>query len=236
MAGTPFVRALHTGPPMEEGKDVVAIQRAMVRKKCLVGPVTAGAYAENTWEAVAAYQKRVGIQATGNYGKATHEKLVRNGGFDAYGGLLLTQAIEELKPDARDAIVRMGFWYYSQRSKMGYYDGRPIETIWEGIRPPSIPRHLDCSGFFITTYWATGNVSVLGGKNSHGYGNTWSLASLGTPIDVPQLKPGDAIFYGDCSHVALFAGNGSVLSFGSYPLKYLPYNYRHIWGCRSYLP
>ena len=236
MAGTPFVRPLHTGPPMEEGKDVVAIQRALVKKKCLTGPVTGGAYAENTWEAVKKYQKRVGIQATGNYGIATHKKLVTNGGFDAYGGWLLTQAVKELKPDMRDAVVRTGFWYYSQRKGIKYDQGRPIATVWFGIKPPSTPKYLDCSGFFITTYWVNGYIEMLGHENAQGWGNTWSLSSYGTPINAAQLRPGDAVFYGNCSHVALFAGNGSVISMGSYPIKYLPYNYRKIWGCRSYLP
>lgn len=239
MAGTPFARALHTGPPMEQGKDVTAIQRALVKKKCLVGEVTVGAFAEKTWDAVAKYQKRKGIQPTGNYGISTHKALVADKGFDAYGSLLLTEAVQDLKPkpDPRDAIVRIGWWYYGQKWKMRYDQGRPIQTIWHGIRPPSLPRYLDCSGFCITTYWANGKQALLGDENAHGYGNTWSLAAHGTPVTVAQLQPGDFVFYySDCHHVALYVGNDSVLSFGSYPMKYLPVGYASVWGCRSYLP
>lgn len=243
MAGTPFVRPLKTGPPMEEGKDVVAVQRAMVRLGHLKGPVTGGAYAEKTWDAVKSFQLEMIKQgllepgsATGNYGSNTHKAVVKKKGFDSYGGWLLTEAVQDQKPDPRDAIVRTGFWYYSQRTKIDYEQYRPITTVWYGIKPPSTPKYLDCSGFFITTYWANGLAAKLGRENAQGFGNTWSLSGYGTPVAIPQLRPGDAVFYGNCSHVALYAGGGSVISMGSYPMKYLPVTYRSVWGCRSYLP
>lgn len=236
MAVVPYPRVLKPGKPLETGKDVFAVQRALRAAGVLKGAVVDSAYAEKTYEGVMEFQRTVGIQATGNYGKPTHVKLAKH--FDAYGRWLLAEAVEDLKPDEREKVVNAAWWYYGQRWNIHYSQSRPISTLYYGIRPPNAPRYLDCSGFVISAYWAAGLIAKLGSLNAHGYGNTWSLVRYGTPIELEEARPGDLVFYGNCSHVAIVVnGKPNVLSDGHYPMGYYPARYRHdIWGVRSYLP
>lgn len=231
----PFVRPLILGPPLEQGKDVTAIQRSLKDAGVLTKPVTTSAYAENTWDAIKQFQRSNGIQPTGNYGRDTHAKLAPH--FDAYGRWLLKEAIGDLKPDPRDQIVQTAFWYFGQRSRTAYNQARPIRTVYYGIRPPEAPNMLDCSGLAITCYWVNGLQHYLGDENAHGFGNTWSLARHGVPVDIALVRPGDLVFYyTDCSHVAVYVGNGRVVSNGHYPMSLYSVRYAHVWGARSYLP
>lgn len=231
----PYVRPLYPGKPLEVGKDVTAIQRALRDASVLTKPVTTASYAENTWEAVTAFQRAHHIQATGAYGKATHAALAPH--FDAYGRWLLVEAKEDLRPDPRENVVQTAFWYYGQRYKIRYSKSRPIQTVYYGIRPPETPRELDCSGLAITCYWVNLLAHFLGDENAHGFGNTWSLARHGKSVSTHDLRPGDLVFYySDCSHVAVYVGGGRVISNGHYPMGLYFLDYAPIWGCRSYLP
>lgn len=230
----PYVRALYHGPPPEQGKDVTAIQRALRAEGSLTKPVTTASYAENTWEAVRTFQKKRAIQPTADYGKQTHAELASY--FDAYGRWLLTEAIDDLKPDPREKVAQTALWYYGQRTRIAYSQARPIQTVYYGIRPPEIPRVLDCSGLAITCYWVNGLAYKLGDENAHGFGNTWTLAKYGSTVLQGNLKPGDLVFYyADCHHVAVYVGNGKVVSNGHYPMGLYDVCYAPVWGCRSYL-
>lgn len=231
----PFVRPLYPGAPLEQGKDVTAVQRALRDAGALTKAVTTASYAENTWKAVTAFQHENGIHATGAYGKATHAKLAPH--FDPYGRWLLVQGIHDLKPDPREQVVQTAYWYYGQRLKIAYNKARAILTVYYGIEPPEAPKYLDCSGLAITTYWANGLAHFLGDENAHGFGNTWSLARHGKSVSIADLRPGDLVFYYEsCSHVAVYVGNGRVISNGHYPMGLYAVGYAPIWGCRSYLP
>lgn len=231
----PFVRPLYPGAPLEQGKDVTAIQRALRDAGALTRPVTTSSYAENTWKAVTAFQRQKGIQATGAYGRATHVALSPH--FDAYGRWLLVEAKEDLKPDPREHVAQTAYWYYGQRVKIAYSQIRPIQTVYYGIRPPEVPGRLDCSGLAISCYWANGLAWYLGSENAHGFGNTWSLARHGKSVSIVDLRPGDLVFYyPSCSHMAVYVGNGRVVSNGHYPMGLYNVTYAPVWGCRSYLP
>jgi cell wall-associated NlpC family hydrolase len=81
---------------------------------------------------------------------------------------------------------------------MGYpyrYGGRDINT------------GLDCAGFVNWVF-------------THGpAGKTWTSMSVGglyneiggTHVSVDDMKPGDIIFFGDLSHVAIYAGDGYII-------------------------
>lgn len=231
----PFARPLYPGPPLEQGKDVTAVQRALKAEGSLTRAVTSASYAENTWLAVEGFQKKKGIQPTGAYGKATHAALAPY--FDAYGRWLLAEAIDDLKPDPREKVAQTAFWYYGQRSRIAYSQSRPIPTVYYGIRPPEVPHSLDCSGLAITCYWVNGLAHYLGDENAHGFGNTWTLAKYGKSVSTADLRAGDLVFYySDCHHVAVYVGNGKVVSNGHYPMSYYAVGYAPVWGCRSYLP
>ena len=233
-AVVPFVRPLYPGKPLETGKDVTAVQRALREAGSLTRPVATAAYAENTWKAVSDFQRKHGIQASGAYGKATHAKLAPF--FDAYGRWLLVEAQNDLKPDPREKVVQTAYWYYGQRMKIAYNQSRPILTVYYGIRPPEAPKYLDCSGLAITCYWVNGLAHFLGDENAHGFGNTWSLARHGKGVSVHDLRAGDLVFYyTDCSHVAVYAGGGKVVSNGHFPMGLYPVDYAPVWGARSYL-
>lgn len=226
---------------MESGRDVKAIQRALQAAKVLnPGTSKPTVYAEATWNAVTRFQKMNKIQPTGHYGKPTHLKLAKY--FDVYGRWLLNEAaadlqFNEVEKQRRQRVVQAAFFYYSERYQLGYSQARPIPTVYYGTHPPELPRSLDCSGLAITCYWVPGLIGYLGLRNMGGYGNTWSLDDYGTQISVPELRLGDLTFYGNLSHVAIYVGGGRVISHGSAagPLL-LPYNYRPLTKCRSYLP
>lgn len=74
----------------------------------------------------------------------------------------------------------------------------------------------------------------------NGFGYTGTLLAGGKKCLQRDILPGDAIMYGytmvarpgfpvgSPTHVALYVGNGKVLSLGSYPMGYYPYDYRSI--------
>jgi peptidoglycan hydrolase-like protein with peptidoglycan-binding domain len=238
-----FVRPLRVGEPVESGKDVTAIQRALVQANVLKpGAAAQGLYAERTWQAVKRFQTATGVKPlTGNYGKDTHRKLTPF--FDRYGRWLLNEAKTDLleqqaEQQRRERVRQACHFYYSERDDIGYSQARPIPTVYHGIRPPQVPRYLDCSGLAITVYWVAGVLSYLGAQNGAGYGNTWSLARYGVLVKPDELRPADLVFYGsDLGHVAIYVGDGRVVSHGSWPGPLLlPWDYRGVHSCRSYLP
>jgi hypothetical protein len=128
---------------------------------------------------------------------------------------------------ARERIVKAAELAASyNKSKYIYLEVRPIPKSLFGkgmIR-------TDCSGFVTLCYKAAG-LQDPNGNNYNGSGNTGTLASHGRKIHAGQLKPGDLVFYGGGwsypGHVAIYADNGQVISFGSPGgPRILPINYR----------
>lgn len=141
------------------------------------------------------------------------------------------------KKDPRAQVVDAARFYLANARHIAYSQTRPIVTISRNIRPPDIPHALDCSGLAITCYWVAGIASELGEENAHGYGNTWSLADHGRAVKASELRPGDLVFYGNCSHVAVYEGAGKIITNGHYPMSREKVTYRSdYWGARSYLP
>ncbi|MCM2414589.1 MULTISPECIES: C40 family peptidase [unclassified Streptomyces] len=64
------------------------------------------------------------------------------------------------------------------------------------------PNSFDCSGL---TQWAYAQAGVQITRT------TYTQINQGTPIGRSQLKPGDLVFFSNTSHVALYAGNNTVL-------------------------
>ena len=238
-----FVRPLRKGSPVESGRDVTAIQRALVKAKVLQpGKAAPGLYAEQTWRAVQRFQQAASVSPqSGHYGPETHRKLTPF--FDRYGRWLLNEARADLleaerERQVRARVVQAAHFYYSERDAIGYSQARPVPTIYYGLRPPQVPRYLDCSGLALTCYWVAGCLPVLGREHQGGYGNTWSLTRYGVQVTVDELRPADFVFYGsDVGHMAVYVGSGRVVSHGSWPGPLLlPVGYREINSCRSYLP
>lgn len=235
-------RELKEGSPKEKGQDVKAMQRALQAIGALETGYVVGTYGPRTIAAVKKFQKHHGLTVDGDYGLATHKKLSPS--FDAYGRWLEVESLKKLKPDPRLAVVHTAYFYYAHRASIAYSQARPVSTIYYHIKPPALPRAMDCSGFFMTCYWVNDLLAKLApGADEHGAGNTWSLWRGGHSVELSALKPGDAVFYdgshGTLQHISLYVGNGRVLSNGHYPMGLYPVNMApgilRIHGARSYL-
>lgn len=181
--------------------------------------------------------KKAGLPAYGVVGPALDRAMRDAGAYDDISDLLFQQHIVQTSPaDPRDLVCEAARFYLEHARQIAYSQARPIPTLAHGISPPDIPNALDCSGLAITAYWIPGLIDKLGWQNSNGYGNTWTLAAHGHAVRSDQLKPGDLVFYGACSHVAIYEGGGKVITNGSYPMSRQRLMYRHdYWGSRSYL-
>lgn len=181
--------------------------------------------------------RQAGLPEYGVVGPALFKAMDADGAFDAVSRSLFTEyAMSIAKPDPRQQVVDAARFYLENARHIAYSQARPFSTIAHGIAPPDIPNALDCSGLAITCYWVAGVNAVLGRENQGGYGNTWTLAAHGTSVRSSDLRPGDLVFYGACSHVAVYEGGGKVITNGHYPMSRERLMYRtDYWGARSYL-
>lgn len=209
---------------------------------------------------LAAFRKqRLSVRQTFGVGKRTlAKKAARRAGLPQYGvvgpglyramwdaqaydvtarTLLADYAAAQARLEPRARVVEAARFYLKHAREIHYSQSRPVITVSRNIRPPDIPPYLDCSGLAITCYWVAGLADRLGQENSRGYGNTWSLADHGRPVKAAELKPGDLVFYGNCSHVAVYEGNGKVITNGHYPMSRERLMYRgDYYSARAYLP
>jgi peptidoglycan hydrolase-like protein with peptidoglycan-binding domain len=243
MTKVAFCRSLAVG---SRGKDVVAHKRALSRAAPDLYPWAGNnftPYFGPRFEAaVQRYQARIGLRpATGKIGNATHEALERakahnkpnEPAFDAMAVALAQAFCTQFVKTPRDLIVDAAFYWYSKRQNIAYSQTRPYQKG----KPPWLPSRWDCSSFVTNCYYAA-NVPDPNGRNYDGLGYTGTLMSNGRQIVKTELKPGDLIFYGynrytrpgfpygSPNHVALFVGDGMVLSMGRYPMGYYKYDYR----------
>lgn len=73
-----------------------------------------------------------------------------------------------------------------------------VPYVWGGASPSG----FDCSGL---TMWAWSQAGVGLPRV------TYSQRSAGQVVPISALQPGDLVFYSGFSHVALYAGGGSVI-------------------------
>jgi hypothetical protein len=113
-----------------------------------------------------------------------------------------------------------------------------MQGVREQIRPPRFPHFEDCSSFATWCYWAAGAPDPNGlGYNGSGF--------TGTQVEHGRVtadpRPGDLVFYGGTAsvpaHVAVYVGNGRVVSHGSDAAPFLlAVDYRPINQIRTYVP
>lgn len=195
-------------------------------------------FGRNAVKHLKAFQRKHGLKADGVYGPNTHKKLTRY--FDSYGAYLMKKTIIPKPTSKRQAVVNAAVFGYHNRGSIHYtMSSLRMYGVRNHIKPPHIPRYEDCSSFATWCYYVAG-ASDPNGFGYAGWGYTGTLISHGTRISITQARPGDLIFYGRYwipSHVAIYIGNGRVISHGSEvgPLL-LPWNYRgDIHSIRSYL-
>ena len=131
---------------------------------------------------------------------------------------------------ARDLLKSAAMAMYNHRAQAHYT--RDWSLRWYGINhnvhPPNAPKYSDCSSAATWVYW-----TVFGrGKdflNNEGWkaGNTDSMIKHGRTVPLSQLRIGDLVFYGHpVGHVAIFVGNGMVISHGGDPVCHCSLHYR----------
>lgn len=130
--------------------------------------------------------------------------------------------------EQRAAVRAVAMYGYYRRDEIDYDQGQRAADF---SPPPNVPAHLDCSSFAEWCYKSCG-IDDPSNQNYHPIGNTRTQVANGTAIhSINGLNPGDLIFYGGTpsypGHVAVYAGNGKVISMGSDPGPLiLPINYR----------
>lgn len=181
---------------------------------------------------------KAGLPQYGVVGPALYAAMWDDEAYDVTARQQLDEYAKSLdKKNPRELVVDAARFYLANARHIAYSQSRPIVTISRNIRPPDIPHALDCSGLAITCYWVAGVAEALGNANAHGAGNTWSLADHGRAVKAAELRPGDLVFYGNCSHVAVYEGAGKVITNGHYPMSREKLTYRSdYWSARAYLP
>jgi hypothetical protein len=248
LGAVPFCRPLREGA---RGLDVVAVKRTLSR----AGHMEWGAFTQ-TWgdgamRACRSFQASARLEQSGHYGKPTHDALLRAKrkghpgelAWDAYGRTLMVQfcAAAADEPRVRTAIVDAARFWNRRRAEIDYSQVRPFQLA----RPPEVPSRIDCSGFVAICHMAGGakNPNVQGGSPLpwNGLGYTGTLMNGGRRCSVDELRPGDLVFYGSTTtpspafpvgsptHVALWIGDGNVMSHGrSEGPELFGYSYRAI--------
>lgn len=235
----PFRRNLKLG---SVGSDVFAVRRALAKAgfgpwgKWSKVPRTMGPYLVRYLKS---FQKSRNLKVDGVYGIATHQKLMKY--FDAYGAYLMKSWKPPVrKSTKRETVVSAAMFGYHNRGSIHYTQSSwRMYGVRNHIKPPNIPRYEDCSSFATWCYWVAG-ASDPNGLGYNGQGYTGTQVNHGKYVTLGNASAGDLIFYGWSrgipTHVAVYVGNGRVVSHGSEvgPL-FLPATYRSITTIRSYL-
>jgi len=232
-AAVPFCRPLRSGA---RGLDVVAVKRTLSRAGFMQWGAFTQAWGPAATEACRRFQASTGLAQSGQYERATHDALLQatrkghptESAWDAYGRTLMEQFCAAVGEEARvrRAIVDAARFWQTRRADIDYSQVRPFELK----RPPEVPARIDCSGFVTICHLAGGanNPNVERGKRLpyNGLGYTGTLLNGGRRCAVEELRPGDLVFYGftttpgpafplnSPTHVALWLGDGDVMSHG----------------------
>lgn len=239
MTFNPLIREVHKG---SVGPDVRAIKRALAKAGHGSGIVFHTRMGAIATLRLKAFQRRCGVRADGVYGKATHYRLAPF--FDAYGWSLMAKAPKPPTPSTkRQGIVKAAIYASQRRFEIHYtQSGLRMQGVRERIRLPRVPHYEDCSSLVTWLYWLVGAPDP-NGLGYNGYGFTGTQIMHGRRISASQLRPGDLVFYGGWTrwsaptHVAVYIGNGKVVSHGSESgPQVLSLYYRSINRCITYLP
>lgn len=138
--------------------------------------------------------------------------------------------VEPDRDRVRQKMLNGCYAVYERRQKVQYSQTRPSQLLKHGL-PVRVAAKLisrsDCSGLAaLGCDWA--------GIKPHvdwRYTNTWvQLGIFQREIAISQALKGDLVFYGpkkgDPHHVAIYLGDGKVLTNGHYPMSIEVVDYR----------
>jgi peptidoglycan hydrolase-like protein with peptidoglycan-binding domain len=221
MAGEKVPRLIELG---SKGRDVRALKRALRRAGHLPkGVRISNVFDEATDKAVRDFQRASRLEVDGEVGDDTFGALWPH--YDPWSRALVEAVRKKMRKLAnpsgkRQRIVAAAFVGYSNRDRIHYtQDARRMQGVRDGIRVPRFPAFEDCSSFATWCYWVAGAPDP-NGRGYDGFGFTGSQIGPGKKVAEP--RPGDLVFYGwepaprNCpKHVAVYVGNGKVVSHGS---------------------
>lgn len=224
-----LIRHLHFGL---QGRDVTAIQLALKHAGYRKQEPT-GRYGTITRKQVITFKQHHGIDLEPGYDVKTHKALWPSFGAIAYS--IYKAAYDDATTgQVRQNIVDAAVYGYGQRDYIHYtQDSRRMQDFGP---PPNVPNWTDCSGF-VTWCYKVGGGPDPNGLGFDGYGFTGTMLGNGTQASISNLLKADLIFYGSpVSHVALYVGDGRIISHGSEigPLL-LDYSYRSVNSARRYI-
>ena len=193
-----------------KGQDVIAIKRALSRAGFMEWGDFNSNCGENMVRAIKAFQKKRGIEQTGQYWRVTHQALCRTRKKGTKQWAFSTYEIRQIEAWIREHAVtpemrirRAGvdaarFWI-ARNSQISYSQTRPF---WLG-KPPGSPRSIDCSGFVATIIYAAGgrNPNAVGGRrlswsSDGGQGYTGSLMGGCSRTSRSRIQLLDLVMYG----------------------------------------
>lgn len=237
----PFCRQLSRGC---KGEDVrghkIALHRAAPHKYPLEGPYS-DLFGPIFEAGVKAFQAAHSITPSGKVGRRTHEALAASkmAGSSEYAfnihsiDLCRRFCSQTHEQKVRHSIVAAAYYWYSHRLQIQYIQSRPFALG----KPPFVPHGWDCSAFATACHFA-GGAPDPNRLNYNHQGYTGTLLNSGRTVgSVSELEPGDLVFYGyttrsspafphgSPTHVAVYVGNGRVISNGHYPMGLYPVNY-----------
>lgn len=186
----PFPRPLyppsHDKGPSTDGDDVIAVKRAISRAGFFTWKKFDDSYNQTfAMEGVREFQKHNGLQATGNYGKATHEKLrithrkdnPKEWAFDQIAIDLMKEAKSDLNPALRKAREMLAFCHLFDGHYVygGQHDG--------SLDDDTIHDNFDCSSSTSFLLW---KFDLLGSNQAQvsGWFKTWGEPGRGKYITV----------------------------------------------------
>jgi NlpC/P60 family len=118
----------------------------------------------------------------------------------------------------RIKIMAAAMWGYYNRGQIGYT--QQAARGQDFGPPPNVPGDTDCSAFATWCYKSAG-ARDPNGLNYSWIGWTGSMVKHGQKVSLDSLNVGDLVFYGGSGgspgHVAVYVGNGRVVSHGSEP-------------------
>ena len=257
ISGVPFTRIVRLGM---HGADVIAYKRTLSRAGFMQWGKFTDFAGPNFGKAVSNFRHAHGLGKEPSVGPKTHVALTlayKKGSrseraMDANARSILetfhkthSKTPEQLR---REAIVAEWHFLWTIRYQMPYVQYRPTALV----RPPQWPHPgTDCSGMITEGYWNGGapNPNFFNGQRLpyNGQGYTGTIMAAGTRCSFSDLELADVIMYGSTTrasgafpvgsptHVAGYAGNNSVYSNGSYPMRYDTLHYRGDVNCYIHL-
>lgn len=214
-----------------KGPDVYAHKAALANAGYGRGLVWSPRFGYGLEHAVNRWRGRHGFPKTGRVDERMFNVLRANHRYGPFAAHQLYLARKRLEPTPRAKIVAASMFSYNVRGSIHYTQGPSrMYGVRHRVRPPAIPYFEDCSSFATWLYWVAG-LPDPNGFGYNGLGYTGTLIMHGHQVS-SGFMVGDLVFYGYGlggvpSHVAIYVGDGRVVSHGaeSGPLL-LPIGYR----------